>query len=240
MKYQQNIEQEWLIDEQENSLIIVVTTKVSSSKLVELLAHFAAEYGTSNKDIYVQVSEVQFSKDNEVTADKWKKEISQHVFILDALKTKDLPIFSRNHLKEGFTVHSIQELTPQEVDFIQKGENVWFPTRYHPLCYETIADNSLILRRHDELIGWCVVLPSTNQLLMYDNLFVKERYQSLGRSLSLFWHAISIQLKRTQMKYLTFVVDGENEKMLKVLQNKVHVPLVDYQKVTVFKLMKTD
>ncbi|WP_016993742.1 hypothetical protein [Lysinibacillus boronitolerans] len=237
MVYKQSVEQEWSIEEQEKSLNIVVSTKLHHTQLEELLAHFADEYGTCNKDIYVQVSEVEFNENNVISSDKWKKEIAQHVFILDALKVKELPIFNRNHLKEGFTIHSIQELTPQDIDFIEKGENVWFPTRFHPLCYDTVATNSLILRHHKELVGWCVVLPSTNQLLMYDNLFVKERYQSLGRSLTLFWHAILLQLEQTPMKYLTFVVDGENEKMLKVLRNKVHAPLIDYQKVTVFKLM---
>lgn len=238
MVYKQSVEQEWSIEEQEKSLNIVVSTKLHHTQLEELLAHFAVEYGTCNKDIYVQVSEVEFNENNDISSDKWKKEIAQHVFILDALKVKELPFFNRNHLKEGYTIHLIQELTPQEIDIIEKGENVWFPTRFHPLRYETVANNSLILRHHKELVGWCVVLPSTNQLLMYDNLFVKERYQSLGRSLTLFWHAILLQLEQTPMKYLTFVVDGENEKMLNVLRSKVHVPLIDYQKVTVFKLME--
>lgn len=230
-------EHEWTIDEQEYALNIIVSAKVHAEQIVPLLQRIQAYYEKSEKDIYVQVTEPAFRKENEVLLGKWQQDICQHIFILDVLKAKELPIFNRMHLKENFTIHSIQELTPQEVSSIQRGENVWFPTRFHPLRYETVARNSLILRDNDELVGWCVVVQATNQMLMYDNLFVKENYQSLARSLSLFWYAISMQIDQTQMDYLTFVVDGQNNRMLKVLQNKVHSPMVDYQKVAVYKLI---
>ncbi|WP_153732800.1 hypothetical protein [Sporosarcina obsidiansis] len=237
MKNQQAIEHDWIIDEQELTLTFIVLAKVQTEQIIPLLQQIQMLYEKCGKDLYVQITETEFRKENEVVLRKWQQDLCQHIFILDVLKTKELPIFTRRHLKENFTIHSIQDLTSQEVASIQDGENVWFPTRYHPLRYEQIAQNSLILRDDNELIGWCIVVPATQQMLMYDNIFVKERYQSLARSLSLFLHAISMQIERTQMQYLTFVVDGQNERMLKVMQNKVHVPLIDYQKVTVYKFI---
>ncbi|MET3658400.1 hypothetical protein [Sporosarcina psychrophila] len=237
MKNQQAIERDLIINEQEHALNIIVSAKVRAEQIVPLLQRIQEYYEKCEKDLYVQITETEFSKGNdEVLLGKWQQDICQHIFILDALKTKESPIFHPMHLKENFTIHSIQELTQHEVSSIQLGENVWFPTRYHPLRYETMAHNSLILRDNNELIGWCIGVHATQQMLMYDNVFVKERYQSLARSLSLFWHAISMQIERTQMQYLTFVVDGQNERMLKVLRNKVRFPMIDYQKVTVYKL----
>lgn len=234
-------EPEWIIDEQESELNITISTKVHAEEIAPLLQRIQVYYEKCEKNLYVQVTELEFNSKGdelELLIGNWTQDICQHIFILDALKIKELPIYKRKHLKENFTIHSIQELTPQEVTSIQHGENVWFPTRYHPLRYETMAYNSVILRDNKELIGWCVVVQATEQMLMYDNLFVKESYQSLARSLSLFQHAISIQLARTQIRYFTFVVDGQNKSMLKVLQNKVHSLMVDYQKVTVYKLIR--
>lgn len=234
MELKRQPEYEWQINEQEES-VNIIAEKLHKAQIVSFLEKIESDYKTCKKDIYVQVSEIEFKEEKDKTIYNWIEDISQHVFILDAMETEKLPIFTRNHLREEFTVHSIRDLTSEEIDSIQKGENNWFPSRYHPLRYERMARNSLILRHRNELIGWCIVVPATDQLLMYDNLFVKENYQSLARSLSLFWHAVSIQVKQTQIKYLTFVVDGGNKRMLKLLQNKVHMPLVDYQKITVFK-----
>jgi hypothetical protein len=45
--------------------------------------------------------------------------------------------------------------------------------------------------------------PATSQLLVYDNLFVKAEYQSLGRTLSLFHHALTIQIEQSPIQYMT-------------------------------------
>lgn len=241
MEHKQTADAKWIIDEQDSELNITISAKVHAEQIPPILQRIQVYYEKCEKDLYVQVTEPEYSSKGdelELLLGKWQQNICQHIFILDALKTKELPIFMRKHLKEKFTIHSIQELTPQEIASIRHGENVWFPTRHHPLRYDKMASNSVILRDNNKLIGWCIVVQATEQMLMYDNLFVKESYQSFARSLSLFWHSLLIQIDRTQMRYITFVVDGQNKPMLKVLQNKVHSPMVDYQKVTVYKLIR--
>ena len=178
----------------------------------------------------------EYKQSNSIS--NWEKVIEQCVFILDAQKTYDLDVFSKSYLKDVFSVDSITSLTEEEIQQIQLGENDWYPTRYHPLRYQTYAKNSVILRQEDEVIGWCVVVPATSQLLMYDNLFVKAEYQSLGRALSLFHHALSIQIDQSPIRYITFSVHGDNHLMLKLLRERVTDVLIDYQNVVIYQYDK--
>lgn len=229
---------QFTIQEDLNSIKIMVSAAVIEEQVPSVLEKVRAEFIHVQKNLHVQLVKKKFEYKQANRILYWKKAIEQSVFILDAQKTYNLDVFSKNYLKDVFSIDSITSLTEEEIQQIQQGENDWYPTRFHPLRYQTYAKNSVILRHENEVIGWCVVVPTTSELLMYDNLFVKAEYQSFGRALSLFYHALSIQITQSPIRYITFTVHGDNDPMLKLLRKRVADVLIDYQNVVIYQLDK--
>lgn len=223
-------------EEDVDSIQIMVSTAILDEQIPSILEKIRVKFIHVQKKLHVQLMKKKFEYKQANRISYWEKEIEQSVFILDAQKTYDLDVFSKNYLKDVFSIDSITSLTEEEIQQIQQGENDWYPTRFHPLRYQTYAKNSVILRHKNEVIGWCIVVPATSQLLMYDNLFVKAEYQSLGRALSLFHHALSIQMTQSPIRYITFTVHGDNDPMLKLLGKRVTDVLIDYQNVVIYQL----
>lgn len=228
---------QWHLDEQEKSVHITVQKALTASEVMAILQLVEAKYEAEQKDIIIQFIETTLSTTS-IQKPCWQLELCQHIFILDAVKAASLSSFQRVPLKKEFTVAPISELTEQERVDINLGIDVWLHPRFNPLHYTEVASNSKILRHKGELIGWCIVVGASDQMLMYDNVFVKVPYQGLGRAMLLFWHALNEQLQTMPQRYITFVVDGHNQSMIKLLQKKVTASLIDYQKVTVLRYTK--
>ena len=229
---------QFTIQEDVDSIKIMVSTAVIGEQVPSILEKIRVKFIHVQKRLHVQLVIEQFEYKQANRISYWEKEIEQSVFILDAQKTHELDVFSKNYLKDVFSIDSITSLTEEEIQQIQQGENDWYPTRLHPLRYQTYAKNSVILRHKNEVIGWCIVVTATSQLLMYDNLFVKAEYQSFGRALSLFHHALSIQMTQSPIRYITFTVHGDNDPMLKLLRKRVKDVLIDYQNVVIYKFVE--
>lgn len=229
--------EQFTVQEDENSINIIVTTEVIATQVPAIIEKIRLAFSSVQKQLYVQFVKKEFDYQPAVSLVHWHKAIEQSVFILDAKKTYELDIFSKSYLKAAFSIDAITSLTAEEIKGIGQGENEWYPTRFHPLRYQSYAQNSVVLRHNQQVIGWCIVTPATPQLLLYDNLFVKKEYQSLGRALSLFHHALAIQLAQSPIRYFTFTVHGDNDLMLKVLKKRVETVLVDYQSVVIYHLL---
>lgn len=227
----QKLDIEYEIEEDLDTVRFIVNSSVDDTKVNEILDELGCGLYQTQKKLHVQFTKESFDYKRIPKLDRWEKIMEQCVFLLDAQKTFDLEVFSKSYLKGIFSIASVSSLTEAEKEEIQRGENVWFPTRFHPLRYEMYAKNSVILRCNDELIGWCITVPTNSQILLYDNLFLKAKYQSLGRALSLFHHALSIQLNESPFRYLTFSVHGDNDLMLRTLGKRVDSVLVDYRSV---------
>lgn len=231
----EDVNRQFTIQEDADCIKILVSTNVIEEQIPIILEEIRLEFNGVQKQLYVQMMKKNFDYQSSAQILHWKKDFEQSVFILDAQKTYELAIFSRNYLKEVFSVDSLASLTETEIQYIQQGENVWYPTRFNPLRYQTYAKNSVILRHNNKVVGWCVVVPGSSELLIYDNLFVRTEYQSLGRAFSLFYYALAIQLKQSPIRYFTFAVHGDNDLMLKVLCKRSKNVLIDYQSVIIYK-----
>lgn len=112
------------------------------------------------------------------------------------------------------------ELTPTEKQEILPGQ--WDTPSLFPFSDDSRIEqvNSLVLRYNGEIIGWCVnhrVAPDT---IRYSTLFVREKFQKLGRGVSLLAESIKRQIAGS-VPYYTFAVARENAQMLQFVNRRL-------------------
>ncbi|MFD2444568.1 hypothetical protein ACFSO7_11380 [Bacillus sp. CGMCC 1.16607] len=193
--------------------------------------------------IYLTVSQNHFTTigktsvlENHLISSNWILKNHQNIFIFDGQNMNKDHWLLINHLTEDFTIDSIQSVTNQEEEEIERGKNIWYPERFYPFQYNSMGKNSLVMRFKGNIIGWCVTTIAGSNMLMYDNLFVKKEYWNLGRSISLFGKSLKIQCEESDIKYVTFTVHGDNKPLLKILHKRTLDYKVDYKELKVYEL----
>ena len=168
---------------------------------------------------------------------KWNLHTNQNIFIFDGGKMNKDNWLKEDHLSKDFRIDSIHTVTKQEKEEIEKGKNIWYPNRFYPFQYNNIGKNSLVMRFKGSLIGWCITDLASENMLLYDNLFVKKEYWNLGRSISLFGMSLKIQCEESDIRYITFTVHGDNNALLKILRKKSVDYIVDFKELKLYKLI---
>lgn len=91
-------------------------------------------------------------------------------------------------LPQGFSFFPWSELTPQEELSIRSRweRGVVIPDVY-PYYEKTVFEpsNSLGLRHHEKVIGWCLTEPKSPQTLWYSKLYVDPPYRTSGLGIQL-------------------------------------------------------
>ncbi|MED4401348.1 hypothetical protein [Metabacillus fastidiosus] len=166
----------------------------------------------------------------------WNLKTSQQIFLFDGVKMDTDQWIRTNHLNTDFSIDNLTTLTSQEKEEIKQGKNIWYPDRFDPFQYQTIGRNSLVLRYKGQVIGWCITELASENILMYDNLFVKEQFWNMARSISLFGTSLRMQCEESDIRYITFTVHGDNTPLLKILHKKTADYIVDFKELRLYKL----
>lgn len=131
-------------------------------------------------------------------------------------KIAEAPWLHKYPLPDSFTVFPWSELTAQERQAIlQQGE---YPNPLNPFSDESRIEplNSLGLRHNGEVIGWMITHRVAPDTIRYSSLFVRKKYQKLGRGISLLAASIKLQID-SEIENGTFSVAADNEPMLSFL-----------------------
>ncbi|RNB92678.1 hypothetical protein EDM56_00600 [Brevibacillus fluminis] len=174
------------------------------------------------------------SNDHFLFGHGWSNQTNQHVFLFDGIKMANDQWLKNQFLSNDYTIDSVLTLTEHEKQEISTGLDEWYPARFHPLHYQTMGKNSLVLRHKGEVIGWCITCVAGQNILLYDNLFVKKGYWNMARSISLFGKALQIQLSESPIRYVSFTVHGDNIPLLKIIKKRSMSYIVDYQNLKVY------
>ncbi|MGG3888656.1 hypothetical protein [Metabacillus fastidiosus] len=166
----------------------------------------------------------------------WNLKTSQQIFLFDGVKMNTDKWIRKNHLNTDFSIDSFTTITSQEKEEIKQGKNVWYPDRFDPFQYQTMGKNSLVLRYKGYVIGWCITELASENMLMYDNLFVKEHFWNMARSIFLFGKSLKIQCEESDIRYITFTVHGDNKPLLKILHKKSVNYIVDFKELRLYEL----
>jgi GNAT superfamily N-acetyltransferase len=93
----------------------------------------------------------------------------------------------------------------------------WYPDNLSPFRLEEneiAADYSLILKYKSEVAGWLIVTHEDEETLFYHLAYVREDLQRLGRLMSLFLEAGSIQIAQNKYAYAAGRVNAKNTRMV--------------------------
>lgn len=221
--------------------------KISDGNDVRIYSHLFKEIEKIAKEkqlstIYLTVSQNNFNNtkntsvlEKHLISSNWVLSNNQNIFIFDGQKMNKDPWLSINHLTADFSIESIQSITNEEKVEIDRGKSIWYPDRFYPFQYNTMGKNSLVMRYKGIVIGWCVTTSAGNNMLMYDNLFVKREYWNLGRSISLFGKSLKMQCEESGIKYVTFTVHGDNKPLLNILYRRTLDYKVDYRELKMYQ-----
>lgn len=131
-------------------------------------------------------------------------------------KIAEAPWLHKYPLPDSFTVFPWSEITAHERQAIlQQGE---YPNPLNPFSDESRIEplNSLGLCHNGEVIGWMITHRVAPNTIRYSSLFVRKKYQKLGRGISLLAASIKLQID-SEIENGTFSVAADNEPMLSFL-----------------------
>jgi uncharacterized protein (TIGR03032 family) len=141
----------------------------------------------------------------------------QATFLLAKTTTEKIaaaPWLTRYPLPAEFTVFPWHELTTAEAESWQQRQD--YPSSLNPFTHDPRLEplNSLGLRYRGEVIGWMLTHRVAPDTIRYSSLFVSEKFQKLGRGISLLAESIQRQIA-SSVTNCTFSVARENAQMLK-------------------------
>ncbi|MBW4495159.1 MAG: TIGR03032 family protein [Oscillatoria princeps RMCB-10] len=189
------------------------------TNLVRYLEKGLAEQGCRQVVLSYQVTSIT-AQALEPLLKKLNWQPPQTTFLLAKSRTDIIgkaPWLHKYPLPAAFTVFPWGELTPDERQEILQGQ--WYPPSLSPFGDEARIEpvNSLGLRYNGGLIGWCVNHRVAADTIRYSTLFVRERFQKLGRGASLLAESIKLQVA-SPIPYCTFSTAVDNAPMLKFVE----------------------
>ncbi|WP_017718806.1 GNAT family N-acetyltransferase [Kamptonema formosum] len=130
------------------------------------------------------------------------------------------PWLHKYPLPAGFTVFTWSEVTAEERQQILQGGG--YPESLSPFGNAPRIEplNSLGLRYNGEIVGWMICHRVAPDTIRYSVLYVRERFQKLGRGISLMAEAIKRQIA-SPVAYYKCAVSAENPQMLQFLNRRL-------------------
>ena len=122
-------------------------------------------------------------------------------------------------LPKEYEIFSWQELSQNEAQKIRSWQDC--PAALNPFNNDSRIEfmNSLGIRHKGEIIGWSLTHRVAPDTIRYSSLFVREKYQKLGRAVPVLAESIKRQIA-SPVPYGTFFVARENGRMLEGVQLK--------------------
>lgn len=148
----------------------------------------------------------------------WKlPKVSLILVKAEAERIPEIPWFKKYKLPKDFVIFPWQELTEEERQQLQQGqeEKPWYQQGLSPFLDEAIVEpiNSLGLRYQGEVVGWLVTHRVAPDTLRYTSMFVEKRWQRLGRGIVLMAESLQRQYDRA-IPYYAYAVSSRNPPML--------------------------
>uniref|UniRef100_A0A0C1R732 N-acetyltransferase domain-containing protein n=1 Tax=Tolypothrix bouteillei VB521301 TaxID=1479485 RepID=A0A0C1R732_9CYAN len=124
------------------------------------------------------------------------------------------PWLNQYSLPDKFTIFPWVELTEADKASIIKRQA--YPELLSPFSPDIRLEplNSLGLRYQGEVVGWVINHRIDSDTVRYSIMFVEERFQKMGRAISLLIESINIQVN-SNIFYGTLAVSSSNQPMLK-------------------------
>lgn len=135
-------------------------------------------------------------------------------------KISPAPWLHKYPLSAAFTVFPWSEVTAEERQKILLEGG--YPESLSPFGDEPRIEplNSLGLRYNGEVVGWMICHRVAPDTIRYSALYVRERFQKLGRGISLLAEAIKRQIA-SPVAYYNFAVSAENPQMLQFVNRRL-------------------
>lgn len=120
-----------------------------------------------------------------------------HMYCTKAKEMMMTPPMNTYHLPKGFEIFLWSEISEQEFLQLQQ-EHVQHPfyDGFEPRRDDTVAYNSLGLRYNNEIVGWLLTRRRNKSIMLYDNLFVKQKYRKLARAVPLLIESMKLQCRQ--------------------------------------------
>ncbi|MCT7951104.1 TIGR03032 family protein [Ancylothrix sp. C2] len=129
-------------------------------------------------------------------------------------------------LPTEYEIFPWQELSQIETQKIRQWQDC--PAALNPFTNDTRIEfmNSLGVRHKGEIIGWSLTHRVAPDTIRYSSLFVREKYQKLGRAVPVLAESIKRQIA-SPVPYCTFSVAKENGRMLEFVKRRLQ-PYLTY------------
>lgn len=131
-------------------------------------------------------------------------------------KIAEAPWLHKYPLPDSFTVFPWIGLTAEERQAILDWGG--YPNALNPFKDESRIEplNSLGLRHNAEVIGWIITHRVAPETIRYSTLFIREKYQKLGRGISLLAESIKRQIN-SEIENCTGSVAAQSDRMMRFL-----------------------
>lgn len=136
------------------------------------------------------------------------------------------PWLYKFNLPKEYEIFSWQELSQKEAQAIRSRSD--YPPALNPFTNDPRIEfmNSFGVRHKGEIIGWSLTHRVAPDAIRYSSLFVRQKYQKMGRAVPVLAESIKRQIA-SPVPYCTFSVAKENPAMLKFVQRRL-LPYLTY------------
>jgi len=152
-----------------------------------------------------------------------------HVFKMDK-KMMDSPFMKYRKLKQDYSYVTWKNFSPGEREIL-KGQN-WYLKKLSPFAIDEDRiepERSLILKYRSEVVGWLIMTVDDDETLFYNISYVREDLQRLGRMISIFAEAGSIQVAENKYPYASGRINAKNTGMVRFVDKYIKPYAVMFQ-----------
>jgi GNAT superfamily N-acetyltransferase len=213
--------------------------------LIQQLETKLIEMGCKRVQLSYQATEIaQVALEPILQRQGWKPpKVSLILVKAEAERIPEIPWFKKYQLPKDFVIFPWQELTEEEKQQLQQGqeEKPWYQQGLSPFLDEAIVEpiNSLGLRYQGEVVGWLLTHRVAPDTLRYTSMFVDKRWQRLGRGIVLMAESFQRQYD-SSIPYYAFAVSSRNPPMLEFVERhfKPYVSWIAESKTTHKRLVE--
>jgi GNAT superfamily N-acetyltransferase len=125
-------------------------------------------------------------------------------------------------IPQGMSIFLWKDMHPNDKISILKLEGRQYPRFLSPFKTDMAPEeaNSLGLTVGDEVVGWCTTYRIAEDTILYDSLYVHERYQGLGCAFALLAQAIELQSRDITVPFAMFVVNAISTGMMRMVERR--------------------
>jgi GNAT superfamily N-acetyltransferase len=188
---------------------------IASALLVELSRHLALQGCHTIEASYTSRLKAKESFEALLRSNGWSSPWKRILFcrgIIKRIEAEAAWVKRARKTSKGFSMFSWSELSSEERSDLQAGiDSGDIPFELSPFYKEDLIqwETSVGLRYHDRVVGWQVnhTVPELPATIRYSRTFVEERFQRLGRAITLMSESVYRHCEHVESDFPYFLSD---------------------------------